>query len=42
MSREVCEACREDDHSHCEGYLSNGDACACDQSDCGANKENVK
>ena len=33
----ICDACREDDHEHCEGYRSNGAPCACPEVDCGAN-----
>ena len=39
MTRAVCEACREGGHEDCEEFLSNGDACACEEPDCGANKE---
>ena len=38
MSREVCEQCREGNHSRCEGFLFDGNPCACKvTADCGAN-----
>ena len=42
MSREVCEQCREGDHRHCEGYLTNGSECGCDETGCGANADSDK
>jgi hypothetical protein len=42
VSRATCEACREGDHRHCEGFLSNGAACACDELNCGANADSDK
>jgi hypothetical protein len=42
VSRETCEACQEGDHRHCEGFLSNGAACACDETACGANADSDK
>ena len=42
MSRETCEACMDGDHRNCEGFLSNGDACACEEQGCGANAEPEK
>lgn len=42
VSRAVCESCREGDHRNCEGFLSSGAACGCDEVGCGANAEQDK